>query len=140
MQLPPKRFEDPWDHRFDDIRHKPWYAKLIKRREKLPSLKCAADYLHQGSLQKDAAARFTVDERELRDYVSFIANCPYHKPPEYYRILEEAYAEYCGMNGDRHINYFIERIAPSYGMNPRHVTEMWEIDPTFYPVSYAKTK
>lgn len=142
MILPPKRYEDPFHPKFDPIRWRPWFGKLIKRREKIPMLKQAMLAMGVGGLsQKDAAERYGVDERELRDYENFYCErgtmpAIDYKSKEFQCILDEAYKFYCLSGGEGHIKGFIEAIAPSYGMNPRHVYERYEIDATFLPTGH----
>ncbi len=87
--------------------------------------------------QRDAAAQFGVDERELRDYAAFIEGISRAVDVTEIHILNAAYQAYCEHHGMRHINSFIEDTAPLYGVNPRHVTERWEVDANFYPTHYV---
>lgn len=138
FQLPPKRFDDPSDPKYDPIRHLSWFWKLAKRREKLKFLKQAnQDMICNKKLQKDAARNFGLDERELRDYISFVN----HEPrmvggsvgAAYQHASDLAYLIYCRAGGLFSFTKCLERAAPDYGIKPRHLTELWETDPTFYP-------
>lgn len=148
IPLPPKRFQSTEDPKYDPIRHRPWFEKLRTRRKKLHLLRCALHDMSNeaiGLTQKEAAFHWGVDERELRDYEDFIDGSSKlasreWKYPGFGRIaqhaLDSAYTAYCEHNAIRHIRSFIEDAAPLYGLNPRHVTELWETDPTFWPTGY----
>ncbi len=138
MTLPPKRFEDPYDPRFDTIAGKPWYHRLIARREQIPMLHQAALKAKE-TTQKAAAEEYGVDERELRDYLGFIDSVNKRASPTFQRILDDAYQAYNQSKASSHIRFFIEQAAPRYGVNPRHVTEIWEISNSFYPSGYKPT-
>lgn len=134
--LPPKRFDDPWDPRFDNVRGKFWFRKLEVRRKQLPFLKEALAAMHDPSIpitQKDAAKAFGVDERELRDYENFVNGKS--KPPDktFQKVLDDAYLEYCASKAGNDISFFIHRMAKLYGANGRAVNERWEVDPSFLP-------
>jgi hypothetical protein len=140
LVLPPKRFESSIDPKFDPIRHFPWFAKLDARRNKLPFLKAALEaWQRDGINQKQAAETFGVDERELRDYLFFRAGQP--NPDDgsrktFQAVLDDAYGHYVANRGRFGLRYHIELIAPFYGLKTRHVTELWETDPVFYPTGY----
>lgn len=143
MILPPKRFQSVDDPCYDNIRHKKWFWKLIKRREKLPALRQAMlSQAVDGLNQKDSAEKYGVDERELRDYEIF------HDPsvgretinPAFQRILNDSYHVYCADGAKESIVTYIERIAPFYGKKGRHVWEKFEVDPNFYPDNYVHPK
>ncbi len=136
LTLPPKRYEDPFDPRFDPIRHLPWFRKLEKRREKIPSLKQALAAIHDPSKpmsQKDASEAFFVDERELRDYEDFINGISKSVDVKFQKVLDDAYWEYCAGGGAHNLTWCIDRMSKLYGVNPRHVNEKFETDVTFLP-------
>lgn len=140
--LPPKRFEDPWEPRFDPIRFRPWFRHLEERRKKLPSLKFALSLMPALS-QVAAAQEAAVDERELRDYFWFMIGAGSIQNENRIRnqaILDEAYRLYDFNGGAFHIRKYIHVLSPRYGVNPRHVEEAWEVDPTFYPINYVYQK
>ncbi len=137
--LPPKRFEDDSDPRFDSVRHKGWFPALRERREKLPLLREAKSYYDGNSdvSQMECAAMFSVDERELRDYCSFV-NKSFGKPSSTFQhILDRAYEIYCLNKGDISLRACLDRVAGFYGKNPRHVMEDFEVNPTFLPTGYV---
>jgi hypothetical protein len=144
IPLPPKRFQNPADPVYDPIRHKPWFGKLLKRRAKLPLLEQALLAWMVGGSQKQAAEEFGLDERELRDYRNWIERaqlvpiCASKKT--FQHILEAAHATYQNTGGSRHLRTYIEVHASRWGLTPRHVTELWEVDPTFFPLGYNLTK
>lgn len=139
MRLPPKRFEDDRDAKFDSIRWKPWFPALAERRAKIPLLAAAADVLSQSKTetQKSVAEWFTVDDRELRDYMAFRFD-KWPKPsPTFQRILDDAYEIYCLNKAVIGLRHCIDRVAGYYGKNPRHVMEEFEVNPTFVPKGYV---
>lgn len=136
--LPPKRFEQVDDPRFDPIRHHQWFAKLDARRTKLPMLKAAYE-AWKTKPQRVAAEMYGVDERELRDYRNFVEKVNVVDLSviwTYRAVLDDAYGHYCGEQGKRHIRSYIETIAPFYGLKGRQVVEAWETDSCFYPTGY----
>lgn len=148
VMLPPKRFEDARDPKFDPIRHFPWFNGLYKRREKLPALKAAFDHWKVNVLpQAESAKMFNVDERELRDYFEFVmwaVGAPqqddrFDSNDKLFRhILTDAYKLYCHSHGHTPLRTCLSRICPMFGVTTRHVIERWEIDPRFIPNGYVK--
>lgn len=137
IQLPPKRFQDPEDPIYDSVRTKSWFPKLAIRRKQIPMLAGALnDHKNVRRTQKEAAEAWGVDERELRDYESFVMgrNRPYTSTDQ--QILNDAYTIYCTNGGDIAIRACISRVSWYYGRDPRAVTELWEVDPTFFPTGY----
>lgn len=139
--LPPKRFQDPYDSKFDAIAGKPWYPKLLVRRAQLPMLREAFNSLktEDNSTQASVSAWYGIDERELRDYIAFTYGKQQAVSATFQRILNEAYEMYGADRADHHIRYWIEDVAPRWGYNARHVTEQWEINKSFYPTGYNLT-
>ena len=137
--LPPKRYEDPYNPKYDPIRHKPWFPSLMERREKIPMLQMAYRQLKETNhSQLRVAEEWGVDPRELRDFINFTIGKGDTPSKAFQACLNDAYFEYCIEGAMRHIGFFIEKMAPFYGLNPRHVREMWEVDPEFYPKTYVK--
>ena len=145
--LPPKRFQQIDDTKFDQIRPRPWFARLDKRRQQIPLLKQASEmYSHDGEVitQAKAAEMFGVDERELRDYEKFVDNqssmgdLTKSEKAVYQHILDCAYSMYERFRAGEHIRTYVESQARMYGVDGRKVIEMWEIDPTFWPTGYTK--
>jgi hypothetical protein len=148
MLLPPKRFEDDQDPKYDALRHLPWFGALRERRAKLPLLKqayaaltCCAPEI----TQEQVASTWGVDPRELRDYVAFIQGDS--KVREKYdqshrralqTIMDDAYANYCAMDGWRSFRWHLEQVARRWGFTPREVTELWEVDPIYFPTNYRR--
>ncbi len=139
IPLPPKRFEDDSDPRWDSVRHKSWFPALAERRAKIPLLREAKSYYDGDSSmsQMECAATFSVDERELRDYCSFINNSCGKPDRTFQRILDDAYEIYCLNKGDIGLRFCIDRVAGFYGKNPRHVMEEFEVNPRFLPTDYV---
>lgn len=142
LPLPPKRFQQVDDPKYDPIRHYPWFRFLGERREKIAMLLCAyhewkkAESIVKPITQQEAAELFGVDQRELRDYAAFVEGRVLDKPKNFQRILDEAYELYCGEGGKNGLRPCIETIAKLWGVNARHVIEAFEIDANFYPTGY----
>lgn len=140
MVLPPKRFEEPFDPKYDSIRHLPWFKRLTQRRDKIPALRQAyAYFLGSDKTQADSSAMFSVDERELRDYIKFINKQPVINSVESkvaQSIINSAYENYCASKAQESIQRYLEAFSRLFGVNPRHVVELWEIDRNYYPSGY----
>lgn len=147
--LPPKRFQAPEDPWFDPIRHKPWFVKLYRRRTQLPALQMAlAEITACNSINEKndpmhvIAARWAVDERELRDYISFRGGLSYVDKQDdqtqatFKAVLDQAYEAYCNAGADDTIRYYIQTVGRYFPGNTRQMIEAWEVDPTFYPRGY----
>lgn len=135
--LPPKRFEPCYPSIYDGIRFHSWFHRLEERRQKLPDLEAARlDMVVDGFNQVFAAEKRNVDERELRDYIRFVAGnaLPVTKTEQY--VLDEAYQLYCKNRGEIKLRACLDRIAPYYGLKARAVFELWETCPKFYPTGY----
>jgi hypothetical protein len=138
--LPPKRFESVLSHKFDQIRGRPWFKRLERRKWQLNGLQLAFKKLSNGlGTQQGAAKEFGVDPRELRDYVKFIRGHHEKPSPTFQQVLNGAYDNYCRHSAEHGIRHYIELEAPFYGVNPRQVVELWETHPTFYPMGYKFT-
>ena len=143
--LPPKRFEQVDDPRFDPIRGREWFGKLVKRRDKIPLLVQALKAIENEQLtQAQASERFGVDERELRDYEKFVNNISsfndLHKSEKivYQHILDNAYDMYDRFRARDNFRSYIEGAVKVYGIDARPVWELWEVSPDFYPSGYQK--
>lgn len=137
LVLPPKRFQEVNNPIYDPIRPKVWFKGLLKRRAKLPALKQAALGIRKYGDQKVVASEYGVDERELRDYIAFFSH-PWPKPdPTYQHIMDKAYGMYCDFNATNHIRFYLAIVAPFYRIKPRHVEELWETHPNYYPTGYT---
>lgn len=146
LVLPPKRYQDAKDPVFDAIRWRGWFRKLEERRAKIPLLKQAHKlWLQTPALSWAAAAdQCGVDERELRDYRDFALGQQKSsfsdRRKQFQVILDMAYMAYDKDNGVYGIRAFLAGFAKEFGADPRHVIEMWETDPTFYPSGYEIPK
>ena len=145
MILPPKRFENDNDPRYDGIRFQPWFRFLGERREKIPDLSRAMHIWRKYSgvrrdAQKAAAEECNVDERELRDYIDFFLGKDKGADKVDKHILNEAYQFYCLKGGELTLKACLDRVAPYYGRSARRVLELYETDRNFYPDGYAYAK
>jgi hypothetical protein len=138
--LPPKRFQGINDAKYDLIRFRGWFRSLEKRRAQIPRLDAALDLVSNGlKTQQAAAEAYSVDERELRDYTRFKQGSPVDKGSQratYQLVLDKAYEYYAADKAKYHIREYIKKIAKLHGLKARHVVELWEVDPTFYPSGY----
>jgi hypothetical protein len=134
IPLPPKRFQNLGDSAYDPIRFRPWFRLLETRRKKIPILAEAHRRLqlkmgNQGKVALDMG----VSDRELRDYSNFIEKRGAVITRTQQQILDEAYDLFCYWRAETSLSSCIKSIAKLYGVNPRHVNELWEVDPFFYP-------
>ena len=139
--LPPKRFEDDSDPKYDNIRHKKWFWRLRERRSKLPALKQAYLAWKGNMLQQQASIEFGVDPRELRDYIAFYEDKEPKLPDNIktmQAVMDEAYRRYCESGAERNIREYLAEAAPLYGLKARHVVELWEVGKSFYPQGYVR--
>lgn len=149
--LPPKRYQDPFDPRYDPIRHLPWFRKLETRRRHLPALHGAyTEYMKADGemFWEEAASHYFVTTRELRDYHSFMQNRSRMDEliPEDRKmaqaVIDSAYIEYhddlpwaaCMKNAA--LLRFMGMPSPKRHAKARTFNEMWEIDPTYLPTGY----
>lgn len=137
LVLPPKRYEDPADSKYDPIRHKPWFARLLHRREKIPILKAAAKEYKTNAWKPVAkiALSYDVDERELRDYMKFDGNFAVTSL-EFgvaMAICELAYNAYCNDKAEEPFQAYVEYFAKRFGVSPRAAVEMWDVDALIIP-------
>ncbi len=144
LPLPPKRWEDANDPRWDSIRHRPWFRRLLERKRHIPALKQAYEVIKQGHPQWKAAAEFGVDERELRDFILFHFFTPtpekYFAPQSWIDAINYAYDQYQFDGGRLAFHAYLMASAKTFGLNPRAVRERWEIDPNFLPSSCLTKK
>jgi len=140
MILPPKRFQDPWNPRYDSIRVFPWYKRLEARRGALNRLCWANKDIVDGyKNQKDSSGYWGVDPRELRDYMKFVRGEGAEITATQQRALDHAYHSYCAI-ADHGICYsFVQHLretAKIWGLTPRPFIELWETHPLFWPTGY----
>ncbi len=122
---------------YDSIRHQPWFWRLEKRREKLWQLKQAKSHLDNVKDSRCAVAKeWQVDERELRDYISFVNKVKRNITATEQKILDRAYQSYMEAGGNVSFRDCIYSESKMWGINPRHVNELWETDYHFYPHEY----
>jgi len=148
LQLPPKRYQDYHDSKFDPIRHLPWFRLLEARREKLDRLSTALSILRSGiGPQEAVASEMGVDARELRDYKDFVEGRsrlaevePIGTRRGYQMVLDQACDVYRDTAGKYSFNECIRSQSQLFGVNSRHVIEIWEVDPLAYPSHYRGIK
>jgi hypothetical protein len=145
MILPPKRWERDSLAKYDPIRHRPWFRLLCKRKHSLHHMAYAYSFMKENDTsQKEACSQFSLSEREFQDYIEFVEGESRHskldgkKKQVFLEILNDAYRIYTHNLASKNIVFYIRQVAPLWGVNPRHVTEMWEVDPKFYPTGYAE--
>lgn len=143
MILQPKRWQKADDPRYDPIRHKPWFSRLLKRKQIIPLMEAALSYMqvHESDITQAQLCEFwAIDPRDFRDFRAFWQGESFGTSKTFQAILDGAYHLYQEHNAIRPIQRFIDDVAPLYGVNYRHVWEMWEVDPAFYPSDYKYPK
>jgi hypothetical protein len=135
--LPPKRWQ-PDGPEFDSLRYHLWYKKLLVRKCQIPALYQAWLLVQHGQPQWKAASEFKIDERELRDFEKYMLKEPLDRPPGCQRVIDAAYAMYEDSGLKHAFSKCVERSAGYYGLNPRALRELWEVDPCLYPTGYNK--
>jgi len=142
LVLPPKRFQPCHWPIFDSIRYRSWFRHLEERREKIGLLEMArVEYRNQQSQRLDpqrfAAEKWGVDERELRDYISYFDGVGKDINKTQQHALDSAYLYYCTNNGEISFRYSVFDACKLYGIKPRHLHELWDTCPKFYPTGYS---
>lgn len=140
MILPPKRYESPDDPKFDPIRHKPWFQKLLKRREKLPKLKAALDYANKNVCsQRELWEKFGVNPREYRDYSNYINGYTVYRHDDealLQYVIDRAYEAYCADGARRPFSEYLTPHSKLCGRHRKWATTLWEVDSNLYPTGY----
>lgn len=137
--LPPKRFEDAEHPKYDQIRGRPWFARLLKRKWQLKLLVCAKNLMLEGLSQRGAAESFGLDERELRDYMAFtFGDSGSEVTRAFQDAIDDAYHHYCADRARLNFRAYLKSSAGYFGVKPRHLIEAWETDPFFYPTGYER--
>lgn len=143
MILQPKRWQKADDPKYDPIRHRQWFARLLKRKHIIPMMDgCFVEWLdatgpNLNKTNEQHCLEWGVDPREFRDYANFRVGKCYPRNPTFQHILDGAYKLYWEHNASRPIQSWISDLSPLYGVKSRHVCEMWEVDPGFYPTNYG---
>jgi hypothetical protein len=142
MKLPPKRYQNASDPAYDPIRWQKWFYTLEARREKIPVLEAAYSHIKNGGSIED----FSIDVREMRDYKDFVEgrsrfqDLSAQDKRTYQRILDHAYDHYLGHGGNKSFTKIIYDESQLFGVNARHIVELWEVDPGVYPTRYRADK
>lgn len=138
--LPPKRFQPVSSPLYDEIRFRPWFHLLERRRAKIPLLQAAKSLLDlSNQTQKEVAEYYEIDEREIRDYCQFVngdSRIPSELRPHLQLALDYSYKLYSNALAAKPIRDYLAKEAKTFRLNPRHVAEFWDVDPTFYPTGY----
>ena len=138
MILQPKRWQTADDPRYDPIRHRPWFARLLKRKKAIPMMECAFNQWRAGGFtQSQVCKNWEIDPRDFRDYFHFHMGIGDKISPLFLSVLTSAYNAYREHSAIRPIHSFIADLAPVYGVKARPIQEEWEINPFFYPSDYA---
>lgn len=144
MILQPKRWQTADDPKYDPIRHKLWFRRLLKRKSVIPSMEgCLRQWResimleHSILTQEQLCDIWNVNPREFRDFHNFKIGWDNTISPAFQSILDGSYTLYCDTNAINPIQKYIESVAPHYGLKGRPVWEMWEINSKFYPTHYA---
>ncbi len=137
--LPPKRFSDYHDPIYDSLRFHPWFRHLEGRREKVDLLKTAYGMTLDEVDQWSAAVIAGVDERELRDYAPWSMGIGDMLPNRQQAAFDWAYDRYCFKNADQGYAYYLGDAARFYGLKPRAIVEIWEVNPLAYPSNYLSS-
>lgn len=146
MILPPKRYDDPGDPKWDSLRHHVWFDKLSERRDKNSLLYQAHLCCSLGEFAKRACAdKWGVNRRELQDFSDFLNKRSRFSEIEdnqtkrqFQGVLDQAFDMYRDTFGAKSFRSLIEDAALLFGVNGRHVAELWDIDPMWYPTQYKK--
>lgn len=140
--LPPKRFEEADDSKYDPIRSRRWFARLLERKWQIPLLRHAHKLLLMdcGLTQETVCEEMVVDARELRDYIKFHHGQVAEVGPNLQGALDYAYDMYCMDGAKMSWRAHMESGAKAFGLNPRHLMEQWEIDSGFYPTGLNENK
>ena len=142
--LPPKRFQDPADPLYDQIRPKLWFKRLHARKERMNALKLAYSAWKVGGFNRDDSAKvYSLRPVDLGDYGRFLAGESSIAPevrPLFQKALNNAYFDYFVVirttpPGDNYYSFshFVRKHARLLKLCPNKVWRAWEIDPTFWP-------
>ncbi len=138
VTLPPKRWEDSDDPKYDSIRFYPWFKRLQKRKHHIPMLQQAYNqWLQIGKIttQEAICEIWGVSTREFRDYCAFKTSSPGELSSHNLTALNLAYRMYCASPSTPWRNH-LTKAADQCGLNPRGLIELWETRPAFYPNGY----
>ncbi len=96
--------------------------------------------------QEGASAAFHVDERELRDYRDFVegrsrfSELDVKTQKTYQMVLDQAYDVFVDTEGRHSWAECIRSQSQLFGVQPRPVIELWEVDPMYWPTHYRGLK
>lgn len=140
--VPPKRFEKADDPKFDPIRPRRWFARLLKRKWQIDKLDQAYRLLslHPDMTQETVCGEMMVDSREFRDYCVFTQNAASETIRNHQAAIDYAYDQYVADGAEMPWRSHLEASARVFGLNPRRFVEKWEVEPRFYPTSFLNEK
>ena len=147
ITLPPKRWEDGQNPKYDSIRRFRWFKRSEKRKIHIPALKqayedmeCTGVQPHRRLNQQERCIKWGVDSREYRDYAYFrnAHGCIFEYDRTTQRIIDDAFLMYQSNDGEIGFRECIEKVAPLFNANPRAIVELWETMPDLYPTNYQK--
>ena len=138
--LPPKRWETGEHPKFDGVRSRSWFGRLLKRKKHIPMLEQAYLYLLENNdcSQGMVCADWGIDSRELRDYIKFRNNQNPEITKTAQSIINEAYVDYCLDSAQHNFVFYIKVVCHRWGLPPRPYRELWEVCPDYYPTNYIK--
>lgn len=146
-QLPPKRYQNYWDSKYDSIRHQPWFRNLEGRRDKIDAVRMAYNEWKGGQNQQTAAECFGVSERDVRDYADFVEGRSRFAEIEhegtrkaYQMLLDQAYDVFVDTVARYSFTQVITDQSRLFGVDSRPVVELWDVDPCFWPQHYRGLK
>jgi hypothetical protein len=138
--LQPKRWQSSEHPRYDEIRFKPWFWRIEKRKKVLSSMAgCYGVWKNNYEFtQEELCDSWNVSPREFRDYCKLLLGDGPVESKTFQSILDSAYLLYCASLAEKPIQKYIETFAPHYGLKARPVWEAWETNPNFWPTGYLK--
>ncbi len=144
MILQPKRWESADDPRFDPIRTKWWFGKLLERKKAIAQLEEVWATLERGGCvltQEELCDNWNVSPREFRDYQLFWTGgtrVDGSARRTYQAVLDDSYTRYLFAKAESPLHRYFQISAPFFNVPYRRVWELWEIDINFYPTTYEQ--
>ncbi len=89
--------------------------------------------VQSGRTQIEACDFFTVDSRELRDFISYRLGETREITNLEQSIINSAAIDYVLDSGSESFTSYLEASARVFGVNSRQIKELWEVCPNYYP-------